>query len=632
MHEHAHHSEQEHACPCHNHACGCAENRMEKAARHPLAFILGGILLILSFLPILPSPLAIASALIVYLWFGLPVLVGALHEIRRRNFFCELTLMATASLGALVIGEFAEGGAVVLLYHLGEMLSDRIADHARAHLKTALAMRDETVTVLRNGKWTRVSSAEIAIGETIALHVGERVAVDGVITDGHATFDTATITGESLPVDLSRGARVLSGYHLLSGEVTCIVDADADTCMVAQMEAAMQDASRQKSKHETALAKFVHIYTPLVFFAAFLVALIGSLATGAVAVWVKNGLMLLAVSCPCALVISVPLAYFAGCGTASARGCVIKGGAVIDSIANLSAMAFDKTGTLTTGKMQIALHPQNGDSTHLADLAAAVLLHSTHPLAVAFCKNYQTTQEAQSVTETIGGGTCGMVNGTMVVCGNADFLAANKIHLSVLPTTAIYVAADGVYLGAITFTDCAKPTAREAMQILHAAGVRHRMLLSGDHPEAVAALADTVGITQWRAALTPIEKTSAFASFCEVHRKDGTVGYLGDGLNDAAVIAGADVGFVMGRAGAALSVRAADVILMDEDLRRVADTITISRHTVRIVRQNIALAIGLKIGVLALCYTVLPLMGLAVFADVGVTLLAVANACRRAKI
>ncbi len=656
-HEHKHHSEHSHSgCSCghghghdHEDACGCghdhehgAEGRSKQSLI--LRYGLGAIPVVIGFLGFLPWPITVTASVVGYLLFGFEVWRDMLRGFRRKQIFTEFTLMCVASLGAFAIGEYADGAAVMYLYSLGETLSSGAYIRSKENISELLAMTPETATVIRGGQPRVVDPKVVAVGEIVLVVSGERVPLDGMVIRGGGTADASSVTGESKPLELYEGVACPSGAVISDGTVYLKVGAVYENSVVAKLAEAVKAASSRKSAAEKKITRFARVFTPIAFGVAAAVCLMGTLITGEFAVWLRAALVILVVSCPCSLVLSVPLTYFAGIGRGAAEGIIFRGGEIMDSMCRLSTIAFDKTGTLT----ESGLHFDGADRyTDLSEekflsLSYDVLVHSPHAAAVSFCQSYggTVTHEVTDVKNVSGRGVSALVDGKSAYFGNAAWMRQNGISCEDCPTTAIFGAWNGTLVGRLNFSTHLKDGSRDLVECLREDGISRIAVISGDGVESVAEACRHTGIEEYYGALTPSEKAETFDRICREEKSkkaDATVAYCGDGLNDSAVIAGADVGIAMGGCGSALTVTSADVVLMDDNPKKIHDAILIARRTARIAGQNIVLSLGIKVAVLivgvilsALTGEGIP-MGLAIVADVGAAILAVLNALRASK-
>ena len=495
-------------------------------------------------------------------------------------------------------------------------------------------IRPDSARVERDGKWETVKPEEVAVGETILVQPGEKVPMDGVVLEGHSSLDTVALTGESVPRSIGEGDEILSGCVNLSGVLRIRTTKAFGESTAAKILDLVENAASAKSRSESFITKFARVYTPIVVALAVLVAVIPGLVTGEWATWIYRGLMFLVVSCPCALVISVPLTFFGGLGGASRKGILIKGSNLVDTLSRVKTVVFDKTGTLTEGVFEVtAVHPEVLDQKELLHLAAHVERHSTHPIAMALRNAYPDEQDSctvEGMEETAGHGVVAKVNGRRVAVGNSKLMEAEGAlwHPCEQEGTIIHVAMDGEYLGHIVISDRIKADSAEGIRALKAAGIGRTVMLTGDQEAVAASVAQILGVDEYHAQLLPADKVA------QVERllKEGTLAFVGDGINDAPVLTRADVGIAMGALGSDAAIEAADVVLMDDKPSKIAAAIRIARRTLRIAKENIGFAIGVKVLVLVLAALGIATMWMAVFADVGVTVLAVLNAMRALRV
>ena len=577
--------------------------------------------------------------LIPYLIVGWETLREAAEGLAKGEALEEDFLMAVATLGALCIGflpgaepQFLEAVFVMLFFQVGELFEGIAEGRSRRSIAHLMDIRPDTAHVERGGDVVTVDPAEVAVGETLVIRVGEKIPMDATVLEGRSTLDTAALTGESLPRSVRPGDAVLSGCVNLSGVLRVRVDKTFGTSTAARILELVEHASESKSRSEHFITRFARIYTPVVVAAAVLLAVVPVLLGGSFATWLYRALTFLIVSCPCALVLSVPLAFFGGIGGASRKGILVKGANWLEVLARLDTVAMDKTGTLTEGVFVVtAVHPESLDATELLHLAAHVERYSTHPIAQSLRDAYPDEQDAcgiSDVREIAGQGVQALVNGRTVNVGNARMMEA--VGAAWLPCdhagTVAHVAIDGEYAGHIVISDRIKPDAAQAVQDLRACGVRRIVMLTGDAQGVAAGVAAAVGIDEYEAALLPDGKVAAVERL--LAEKQGALAFVGDGINDAPVLARADVGIAMGGLGSDAAIEAADVVLMDDKPSKIAEAVRIARRTLRISRQNIVFAISVKMIVLLLASFGWVAMGLAVFADVGVTVLSVLNSMR----
>ena len=575
--------------------------------------------------------------LVPYLVVGWDTLKEAAEGLVHGEALSEDFLMSIATLGALGIGfmpgaesQFPEAVFVMLFFQVGELFEELAEGRSRKSIAHLMDIRPDTAHVERNGALLTVHPDEVQPGEVILIQPGEKVPMDGVVLEGHSSLDTVALTGESVPRSVHEGDEILSGCVNGSGVLRVKTTKAFGESTAAKILELVENAASAKSRSESFITRFARIYTPIVVVLAVLVAVVPSLVTGEWATWIYRGLLFLVVSCPCALVISVPLTFFGGLGGASRKGILIKGSNLMDQLARLQTVVFDKTGTLTEGVFEVtAVHPEVIDQKELLHLAAHVERHSTHPIAAALRNAYPDEKDSCSITdvqEIAGHGVIATVNGQKVAVGNSklmDQLGA-AWHPCHHEGTLIHVAIDGTYAGHIVVGDRIKADAAEALRALKQAGIRKTVMLTGDHEQVAAAVAGQLGVDEYHAQLLPADKVA------QVERllPEGTLAFVGDGINDAPVLTRADVGIAMGALGSDAAIEAADVVLMDDQPSKIATAVKIARRTLRIARENILFAIGIKVLVLVLATLGLATMWMAVFADVGVTVLAVMNAMR----
>lgn len=647
-HQHGHESECRCGCGCHEHehdhgedGCCCCEEGIERLDwKEILLYVIGAVVLVGAFLPMVALPVRLICAGVVYVIFGFSVWKEMIESFTRKKIFTEFTLMCAASVGAVILQEYADAAAVMYLYALGETISGLASGRARRNIAELISITPESVTVLENGETRVCEPTDVRIGDVILVRAGERIPLDGVVHAGTGAADTSSVTGEQLPVELTVGERCLSGSVLTSGSVEIEVTHSYETSVVAQLKEAVEEASRRKAVTEKKITRLAAVVTPAAFVLFLLIFAVGALITGDVAEWFRRGLTILVCSCPCSLILSIPLTYFAGIGSAAGRGIVFRGGEVVDSLARLETVMFDKTGTLTEAALRYDRIVVDGESGLMEDevhrMAYAALLHSPHVAAQAYCAAMQgrvPAAEADKIENVPGKGICARVDGKRMLCGNARMLKEAGVTVAVTEKTAIYLAMDGCYLGRLEFSSRVKEGAAEAIRDLEACGVTRMAILSGDAKATVDEVANVVGIAERYAGQMPAEKLATFERVYEEQKRTsrGTVAFCGDGLNDSAVIAASDVGIAMGRGGAAVTVEAADVILMDDAPVKIPLAVRLARRIVRIANQNIVISLGLKIGIAVICVALLPSMELALIADVGAALITVLNAMRAGK-
>lgn len=580
-----------------------------------------------------------------YLVVGYDVIAEAAEGLLQGEAFNEDFLMCVATIGALCIGflpgaetEFPEAVFVMLFFQVGELFEDYAEGNSRKSISTLMNIRPDTANVERNGQIETVAPDQVTIGETIVVRPGEKIPLDGYIVEGTSSLNTVALTGESAPRDVNTGDDVVSGCVNISGLIRVKVMKNFGESTASKIIDLVENASSNKSKSETFIAKFAHIYTPIVVFAAIALAFVppifGANYIESLPTWLNRALTFLVVSCPCALVISVPLTFFGGIGGASRNGILVKGGNYMDALAKIGVVVFDKTGTLTKGEFGVtAVHPESLDEMQLLHLAAHVEHFSTHPIAASLRAAYPNENDrckVENIEEIAGQGIRAQVNGSTVCVGNSKMMDSigAKWHQCHKVGTIIHVAVDGVYAGHIVISDKIKDDAPAAIADLKALGVQRTVMLTGDRTAVGESVANALGLDEFHAELLPADKVAHMERLIQTKPRGTTLAFVGDGINDAPVLARADVGIAMGGLGADAAIEAADVVLMDDKPSKIAAAIRIARHTVAIARQNVGFAIGVKLLVLALAGVGLATMWMAVFADVGVTVLAVLNAMR----
>ena len=606
--------------------------------------------------------------LIPYLLIGFDTLKEAAEGLAHGEAFNEDFLMSVATIGALCIGflpgaetQFPEAVFVMLFFQIGELFEEYAEGKSRESIAHLMDIRPDLANVERNGKMESVSPEEVEIGETIVIRPGEKVPLDGVVTEGTTSLNTVALTGESLPREATVGDEVVSGCVNLSGVIRVRTTKSFGESTVSKIIDLVENANENKSKSETFITRFARVYTPIVVFAAIALALLPPLLSGdfagTFATWLYRALMFLVVSCPCALVISVPLTFFGGIGGASRKGILVKGSNYMDVLAKVGTVVFDKTGTLTHGQFAVTAvhHSQSDCKTEIADspssqlsalnsqllhLAAHVEHFSTHPIGIALRDAFpdEATDGCQvsDVQEIAGQGIRAIVEGKTVCVGNAKMMDAigAKWHDCDHVGTIIHVAIDGEYAGHIVINDKIKEDSAEAIQALKSLGVDHTVMLTGDRKEVAEDVVQKLGLSEFHAELMPADKVAFVDELLNTQHStlNAKLAFVGDGINDAPVLARADVGIAMGGLGSDAAIEAADVVLMDDKPSKIALAIRIARRTLHIAKQNVWFAIGVKVLVLVLAALGIATMWMAVFADVGVTVLAVFNAMRALRV
>ncbi|MFQ7261311.1 MAG: heavy metal translocating P-type ATPase [Collinsella intestinalis] len=590
-----------------------------------------------------------ALYLIPYLIAGHDVLLKAWRNIRRGEAFDESFLMAVATIGAFAMIFFpetephmAEGAAVMLFYQVGELFQSYAVGKSRKSIAAMMDIAPDYANIERDGAIVEVDPDEVQVGDIIVVKPGERVPIDGVVVDGTSQLDTAALTGESVPRHIEVGGEVISGCINMTGVLRIRTTKLFGTSTVSRILELVENASEKKARTENFITRFARVYTPIVTLAAVAIAVVPPLlGMGAWAGWILRGLTFLVVSCPCALVISVPLSFFGGIGGASRLGILVKGSNYLEALAQVDTVVFDKTGTLTSGTFGVVgVHPADAiDSDQLLAMAAHAEAFSDHPIALSVKKAYLDEAPADSgcvidpariedAAEESGHGVKATVDGHAVLVGNDKLMSAHGISCPdcELTGTILHVAIDGSYAGHIVIADTVKDDAAQAIADLHAAGVERCIMLTGDREEVARSVASDLGLDEYHAQLLPGDKVEQVERILDSAR--GNLAFVGDGINDAPVLTRADVGIAMGAMGSDAAIEAADIVLMDDKPSNIARAIRVARKTMRIVHQNIVFAIGVKLLILALAAVGIANMWLAVFGDVGVAVIAILNAMR----
>ena len=582
----------------------------------------------------------IACFIISYIIVGYNVILTALRHIRDGKLFDENFLMSVATIGAIIIGEYTEAVAVMLFYQVGELFQSYAVNKSRKSISDLMDIRPEYANVLRDGVLEQIDPDEVHIDEIITIKPGERVPLDCIVETGTSTLDTSALTGESLPREISIGAEVLSGTININGTITAKVTKLYEDSTVSKILDLVENASDKKSKAEHFITKFARYYTPIVVYAALALAFIPHFFTpeNDFSMWVYRALSFLVVSCPCALVISIPLSFFGGIGCSSKKGILIKGSNYIEVLANTKHIIFDKTGTLTKGVFAVVeIHPVNIEKDDLSneallEYATYAEYYSNHPISKSLQNSYNKELDLDRIknTEEIAGhGIVTTIDDHEVLVGNEKLMNTHNITITDRPSalgTIIFVAINQVYKGYILISDELKPDSIKAIKNLKSIGITDTYMLTGDAKAIGESIGSSLGIDHIYTELLPADKVS-HAEDIMTHQ-DGPVAYVGDGINDAPVLARADIGIAMGALGSDAAIEAADIVIMTDEPSNIAIAVDISRRTIRIVKQNIFFALGIKIGVLILTAFGFANMWAAVFADVGVSVIAILNACR----
>lgn len=574
--------------------------------------------------------------LVPYFVTGWDVLYKCIKGIIRGDFLDEAFLMTLATVGALIIGDYPESVFVMVFYQVGELFQSLAVERSRRSISALMDIRPDSATVLRDGVEEEVLPEEVCPGDTVIVRPGEKIPVDGIVTEGVSALDTKALTGESVPVDVKPGDKVVSGSISMSGILKINAEKSYGESSVAKILELVENSSLNKAKSENFITKFAKYYTPAVVIGALLLAVIPSIITKDPKTWISRALIFLVVSCPCALVISVPLSFFGGIGGASTKGILIKGANFLEAINKTETVVFDKTGTLTTGTFTVTdVLPTNGfTKEELLGFSSSAEYYSNHPIAVSLKNAAKNTEEPQSTTEISGRGIDASVGGKRVLCGNHKLMAENNIAFEKLSNggTVVYTAVDGVYAGAVIIEDTVKPTSADALRALKQAGVSKTVMLTGDRKEAAESVNAKLGLDEIHYELLPEDKVKVMESICSDKGKKGAVIFVGDGINDAPVLTRADVGIAMGALGSDAAIEAADMVIMDDDPAKIAVAINISRKTRRIVTENVVFALGVKFAVLILAAFGMTSMWIGVLADVGVAIIAILNAMRNLKV
>lgn len=612
-------------------------------ARIIVAFVL---LVALQFVPV-EGALRLCCYMVPYLIVGYDILLKAAKGIKNRQMFDECFLMAVATVGAVALalysgsGDYTEAVAVMLFYQIGELFQSVAVGKSRRNISELMDISPDYANIEVDGQLEQVDPDEVEIGSIIIVQPGEKVPIDGVVLEGTSSLDTSALTGESVPRDIAQGEEVISGCINMTGVLKIRTTKEFGESTVSKILELVENASSRKSKSENFISKFARVYTPAVCYAAlalaFLPPLVRMLALGVDAdwgTWIYRALTFLVISCPCALVISIPLSFFAGIGGASNAGVLVKGSNYLETLSQVRTVVFDKTGTLTRGVFEVVdIHHSEMEREKLLDLAAHAESASSHPIAGSLQRAYGKSIDRSRVTniqEISGGGVIAHVDGVPVACGNDKLMA--KVGVEAVEChsigTIVHVAVNGEYAGHIVVADVEKPHAKEAIAALKRAGVTRTVMLTGDRQGVAQKVAADLGVDEVHAELLPADKVDQVEALLAAKSEKEKLAFVGDGINDAPVLRRADVGIAMGAMGSDAAIEAADIVLMDDDPLKIAKAIKISRKTLRIVYQNIVFAIGIKGICLVLGAVGLANMWLAIFADVGVMVIAVINAIR----
>lgn len=614
---------------------------MTKKQKKQLARIVSAAVLFLlaAALPLSPA-VEMAAFLLCYALIGWDIVWKAVTNILHGQVFDENFLMTVATVGALCLNEYSEGVAVMLFYQVGEWFQSYAVNKSRRSISSLMDIRPDSANVIRSGGTIKqVDPEEVQIGETIVVRAGERVPLDGVIIEGSSSLDTSALTGESLPREVAAGEEVISGCINQSGTLQVRVSKIYGESTVAKILDLVENASSKKSKSEAFITRFARYYTPLVVIAAVILAVLPPLISGqSFAIWIERALTFLVISCPCALVISVPLSFFGGIGGASKCGVLIKGSNYLEALAKTETVVFDKTGTLTKGAFAVSgLYPQGVSEERLVELAAYAEKDSTHPISRSIRDFYGKAIDGsriKNIKEIAGFGLQAELDGKVVLAGNAKLMREQNIAFAPVeePGTIIYVAESGRYAGAILIEDELKADALAAVKDLKASGVKKAVMLTGDAKAVGQKVAAKLQLDSAYTELLPADKVAYMEQLLSETSEKGKLTFVGDGINDAPVLARADIGIAMGGLGSDAAIEAADVVIMTDEPSKIATAMRISRKTLRIVHQNIVFALGVKALVLALGAVGIATMWAAVFADVGVAVIAILNAIRALRV
>ena len=609
-----------------------------------IRIIVAAVLMIaLSVIPVVPSKGVIRFVLfmIPYLVIGYDILRKAFKGILNRQVFDENFLMAVATVGAILLGDYVEGTAVMLFYQIGELFQSYAVGKSRRNISELMDIRPDYANIEVDGEITQVDPDEVEIGTVIVVQPGEKVPIDGVVEQGKASLNTSALTGESKPREVQEGDEVISGCINMTGLLHIRTTKEFGESTVSKILDLVENSSSKKSRSENFITKFAKYYTPAVCYGALALAVLPPLvrmfAMGldpSFGDWIYRALTFLVISCPCALVISIPLSFFAGLGGASHEGVLVKGSNYLETLAGVKCVVFDKTGTMTQGVFEvIGVHHSKLEEQKLLEYAAHAECHSTHPISKSLCKAYQGTIDQSRVTdvEEIGGnGIIAVVDGKKIAVGNSKLMrkigvACQECHKV---GTVVHVAIDGEYSGHILIADVLKPNAKKAIEALHRAGIAHTVMLTGDDSRVAAQIAEELRISEVHSELLPGDKVTQVEALLAKQPAKSKLAFVGDGINDAPVLSRADIGIAMGALGSDAAIEAADVVLMDDDPLKISKAIRIARKCIRIVYENIYFAIGIKLLCLLLGAIGIANMWFAIFADVGVMVLAVLNAIR----
>lgn len=600
-----------------------------------------GLLIIYKFIPFPNTLIEMLCYLVPYLIVGYDILKGALHGIKNKQVFDENFLMAVATVGAIGLGDYSEGVAVMLFYQVGELFQSVAVGRSRKNISDLMDIRPDYANIEKDGELVKVDPYDVSIGDVITVIVGEKIPLDGEVIEGESSLNTAALTGEAKPKDVKVGDNVISGCINMESPLKIKVQKEFGDSTVSKILDLVENATSSKSKSENFISKFAHYYTPIVCYCALALCIIPPLVTGLImhtgfnwSTWIIRALTFLVISCPCALVISIPLSFFGGIGGASNAGVLIKGSNYLEQLSKTKIVAFDKTGTMTKGIFEVTtIHNNCFSKEELVDYAAHAEIFTTHPIGKSIIKEYGKPLDktrVESIKEISGQGISATIDGKHILVGNTKLMYNNDIHVihCNVSGTIVHLAIDGEYKGHIHIGDIIKPTSKDAIEKLKQIGVRLTIMLTGDEDKVAKKVAKELKIDEVHSELLPQDKVSQVENLLKNKKEDEVLAFVGDGINDAPVLALADVGIAMGALGSDAAVEAADVILMDDDPLKIAKAIKIARKCMRIVYENIIFAIGVKIICLILGAFGIASMWLAIFADTGVMVICVVNAMR----
>lgn len=613
---------------------------MTRKQRHLLTrIIVAAVLFLAGSLLHLPELAEMAVFLVCYVVVGLDIVWKAITNILHGQVFDENFLMTIATIGALILGEHSEGVAVMLFYQVGEWFQSYAVSKSRKSIASLMDIRPDYANIERDGKLVQVDPDEVQIGETIVVKPGERIPLDGTILKGFSTLDTSALTGESMPREVEPGMEVISGCINQTGILNILTTKEFGESTVAKILDLVENASDKKGRIENFITRFARYYTPVVVFAALALAILPPLITQQpFSTWIYRALTFLVISCPCALVISIPLSFFGGIGGASKIGVLVKGSNYLEALANTEVVVFDKTGTLTKGSFAVSeIHPVGMEEAQLLELAAYAEDYSNHPISLSIKNAYGEkidNSRVSDVQEIAGHGVQAVIDGKTILAGNTKLM--EKEHIKYTPSSAVgtvvYLACDGKYAGCIVIEDEIKADAPAAIKLLKSAGIRKTVMLTGDADAVGKKVAGQLHLDQVYTELLPADKVDRVESLLKQKSEKGMLAFVGDGINDAPVLARADVGIAMGGLGSDAAIEAADVVLMTDEPSKIAAVMKIARKTIRIANQNIVFALGVKFLVLILGALGYANMWAAVFADVGVSIIAILNAIRAMRV